>query len=62
MLFIYWDHLIFTEGSPEFENKEHLFDFVVTFYFMSKFVRFSKACDQKGDRMSKNDEKLPYLK
>ena len=26
-----------------------------------KFVIFSKDCGQNGDRMSKNDEKLPYL-
>ena len=26
-----------------------------------KFVGFIKDCDQNGDRMSKNDGKLPYL-
>ena len=26
------ESFLFTEGSPECENKEHLFDFVVTLY------------------------------
>ena len=38
---------IFTEGSLKVENIEHLFDFVVTFYFI---VLCSNAgCDQNGD-------------
>ena len=27
---------------------------------ISQFCRFGKDCDQNGDRMSENDEKLPY--
>ena len=28
---------------------------------ISKFCWIGKDCDQNGERMSKNDEKMPYL-
>ena len=31
------------------------------FHANVKFVGFSKDCDQDGDKMSKINEKLPYL-
>ena len=29
--------------------------------YVRSFVEFGKDCDQNGERMSKDDEKLPYL-
>ena len=33
----------------------------VNFRSVVKFLGFSKDCEQNGDKMSKSDEKLPYL-
>ena len=39
--------ILFTEGTPKVE--------------ISQFCQISKDCDQNADRMSKNDENLPYV-
>ena len=60
---------LLTEGSFKVENKEHLFDFVLTLFIISylrmkrslvKFVSFCKGCDQNGDRVSKNNESCHF--
>ena len=40
---------LFIEGSPEVENKEHLFEYEK---IIGQIVGFSKDKDQNGDRVS----------
>ena len=42
--------ILFNEGTPEGKIKLN-----------SQFCWIAIDCDQNGDRISKNDEKLPYL-